>query len=60
VRAFYSLLEQAFAKFAQIPYLDARTLREVEQMMDDLSQEPVAGHTVGNRHGIVSQPQIHQ
>jgi hypothetical protein len=36
LRALYSRLEQAFANFAQVPYHDARTLRELEQMLDDL------------------------
>jgi hypothetical protein len=36
VRALYSRLEQAFANFAQVPYHDAHTLRELEQMLDDL------------------------
>lgn len=36
VRALYSRLEQAFANFAQVPYHDARTLRELEQMLDGL------------------------
>jgi hypothetical protein len=35
VRALYSRLEQAFANFAQVPYHDARTLRELEQILDD-------------------------
>jgi hypothetical protein len=37
VRAFHSLLEQALADFAQVPYHGARTLRELEQMLDDLA-----------------------
>jgi len=36
VRALYSRLEQAFANFAQVPYHDAHTLRELEQVLDDL------------------------
>lgn len=58
VRALYSRLEQAFANFAQIPYYDARTLRELEQMLD--VHRPVAGHSAAKRHGISHQPQIHQ
>jgi len=33
-------LEQAFAHFAQVPCHDARTLRELEQMSDDLTDRP--------------------
>jgi len=33
-------LEQAFAHFAQVPYHDARTLRELEQVSDDLTEWP--------------------
>jgi hypothetical protein len=33
-------LEQAFAHFAQVPYHDARTLRELEQLPDDLTDRP--------------------
>jgi hypothetical protein len=36
VSTFCFLLEQAFANFAQVPYHGARTLRELEQMLDDL------------------------
>jgi hypothetical protein len=36
VRALYSRLEQVFANFAQVPYRNTRTLRELEQMLDDL------------------------
>lgn len=33
-------LEQAFAGFAKVPYNDARTRRETEQMLDDLDGNP--------------------
>jgi len=33
-------LEQAFARFAQVPYPDPRALRELEQMSDDLTDRP--------------------
>jgi hypothetical protein len=36
VRRLFARLEQAFANFARVPYHDARTLRELEQMLDDL------------------------
>jgi hypothetical protein len=36
----FARLEQAFASFAEVPYYDARTLRELEQMSDDLTDSP--------------------
>ena len=36
VRRLLARLEQAFANFAQVPCPDARTLRELEQMLDEL------------------------
>jgi hypothetical protein len=59
VRALYSWLEQAFANFAQVPYHDARTLRELEQILDDL-EGPVAGHRAAKRHENSHQSQTHQ
>jgi hypothetical protein len=38
VRRLFARLEQAFAKFAQVPCHDARTLRELEQMLDDIEE----------------------
>jgi hypothetical protein len=37
LRRLFARLEQAFANFAQVPYHEARTLRELEQMSDDLA-----------------------
>jgi len=48
VRALHSRLEQAFANFAQVPYHGARTLRELEQMLDDL--EDLTGAPGTRRH----------
>jgi hypothetical protein len=48
VRALYSRLEQAFANFAQVPNHDVRTLRELEQMLDDL--EDLTGAPRTRRH----------
>jgi hypothetical protein len=36
LRIVVSRLDQAFAHFAQIPYHDARTRRDIAQMLDDL------------------------
>jgi hypothetical protein len=36
VRRLFAPLAQAFANFAQVPYHDGRTLRELERMLDDL------------------------
>jgi hypothetical protein len=40
VRRVFARLEQAFANFAQVPFRDGRTLRELEQMSDDLEDWP--------------------
>jgi hypothetical protein len=40
VRRLFARLEQAFANFAQVAHHDARTLRELEQMLDDLADWP--------------------
>jgi hypothetical protein len=40
VSRLFARLEQAFAHFAQVPYPDARTLRELEQVSDDLTEWP--------------------
>jgi hypothetical protein len=40
VSGLFARLEQAFAHFAQVPYHDARTLRELEQVSDDLPDWP--------------------
>jgi hypothetical protein len=36
VRRVFARLEQAFDDFAQVPYRDFRTLRELQQMLDEL------------------------
>jgi hypothetical protein len=40
VSRLFARLEQAFAHFAQVPYPDARSLRELEQVSDDLTDRP--------------------
>jgi hypothetical protein len=40
VRRLFARLEKAFASFAHVPYHDARTLRELEQMSDDPADWP--------------------
>jgi hypothetical protein len=45
VRTLCSRMAQTFADFARVPYRDARTLRELEQMMDDLEDSTVAPST---------------
>jgi hypothetical protein len=40
VSRLFARLEQAFAHFAQVPYPDARSLRELEQVSDDLTDSP--------------------
>jgi hypothetical protein len=48
VRALYSRLERAFDNFAQVPYHDARTLRELEQVLDNF--EDLTGAPGTRRH----------
>ena len=36
IRTLIARLEQAFAEFARVPYHDARSMRELEQVFDDL------------------------
>lgn len=53
VRRLLARLGQAFANFAQVPYHDARTLRELEQMLDELEDLPGLSRGIAGRKGFI-------
>jgi hypothetical protein len=56
-RRLFARLEQAFADFLQVPYYDARTLRDLEQVLDDLADVGPTAHSGdwGCHHHAIAQ-----